>query len=116
MTAEEASRSIMGEYFDAGAPDTNAAYFAKVRSHFYQIGLSVPENELRKYTASRYITSEPPSARVYVGTRFLGRTNDGALFFVPGQYTVTFSRGSASWSEILVFVAGRNASLAVRPR
>jgi len=101
-------------YYDPASPDQNKGYFANVKDHFSQLGITIPDAELHDFTASRYITSSPPDADVYVGTRYMGRTNRGDLYFKPGQYTVDFSVNGDQWSEILSFVEGRNASLMVR--
>lgn len=114
LTADTVSEGPQGDYFDPASPDTNKTYFANVRQYFYGIGITISDNEVRAYTAVRYISSQPPDAAVYVGPQFLGITNHGPMYFKPGQYRVTFSKYGRDWSDILSFVQGRNASLTVR--
>lgn len=101
-------------YYDTASPDRNQGYFANVKNHFIEIGTTVSDDEVREYTATRHITSTPPGAEVYVGTRYVGRTNRGDLYFKPGQYVVDFSLYGDHWTEIMSFVEGNNAAIMVR--
>lgn len=109
--AEHAAQSF---YYDPASPDRNQGYFANVKDHFSRLGTALSDDELHEYTATRYITSTPHNAEVYVGTRYIGRTNRGDLYFKPGQYVVDFSLYGDHWSEILSFVEGNNAAIMVR--
>jgi len=86
LTSENVSQTITGEYYDPTAADANAAYFTNVKNHFRGIGLSLPDDELRQYTAVRYISSDPPLCQVYVGTQYMGRTGND-LYFKPGLFS-----------------------------
>jgi hypothetical protein len=109
-----ADRTPQSSYWDPDSPDTNASYFAKVKDYFAEIRFACSETELRQFTATRYIASQPPYAAVYVENHYMGQTNDRDLYFKPGQYVVTFYKGGIRWTEILSFSPGKNATLVTR--
>jgi hypothetical protein len=106
--------AVQSSYYDPNSPDNNAAYFDKVRRYFTEIRFSCDDDELHRYTATRYIASQPPGAAVYVENHFLGTANDRDLYFKPGQYVVSFYKSGQQWSQILVFAPGKNATVVVR--
>lgn len=102
------------KYYNAASEKEQAAYFEKVKGHFQQIGRPLNDDQVRQHTASIFIVTIPPSADVYDDTAYMGKSNNGQLYFTPGKHRVVLRKGAQQKSNVVDFSEGKNLSIVVK--
>lgn len=103
-----------GKYFIAGSEKDQKAYFEKVKEHFQEIGRPLNEEQVKQHTASIFIVTIPPAADVFDDTTYMGKTNNGQLYFTPGKHRITLKKGDQQKSNVVELAEGQNRSIVVK--
>jgi hypothetical protein len=114
ISGSSAMAAENGKYFNADSKKDQQAYFDKVKGHFQQIGRSLGDDEVKRYTASIFIATIPPAADVYDDTTYVGKANNGQLYFTPGKHRVVLKKDGQQKSNVIDLTEGKNLSVVVK--
>ena len=74
--------------------------------------LSTVEQE--KATATMYITTDPPSADVFMDGKYIGKANRDVVFLFPGKHEITLIKDDWYLQKTMTLLEGSNQPLDVK--
>jgi len=80
----------------------------------YDINNTLSELEHNAATATIYITTDPPSADVFMDGKYVGKANKDVVYIIPGNHEITLIKGDLYFQKIIYFQDGSNRPLDVK--
>ena len=80
----------------------------------YDINNTLSEFEREHAKATIYITTDPPSADVFMDGKYVGKANKDVVYIIPGNREITLIKGDLYFQKKIYFKEGSNQPLDVK--
>lgn len=79
----------------------------------YDVNNTLTDFEREHAKATIYITTDPPSADVYMDGKYVGKANKDVVYIIPGNREITLIKGDLYFQKKIYFKEGSNQPLDV---
>lgn len=80
----------------------------------YDVNNTLTEFEREHAKATIYITTDPPSADVFMDGKYVGKANKDVVYIIPGNREITLIKGELYFQKTIYFKKGSNQPLDVK--